>query len=183
MSLIYCHKCYGATQCVCETPTDKSPPREFWIYQDKIDHDDIVSSIEPQYEKDIYTHVIEHSAYLAVKEKCAQLDDHNNRLIDESCKIIKERDKLQQELDAARAEVEAYKACEFTWAQTRRTEIIVRQQLADAQALFTQAHALLKSRDAQIKDYESALSETWPGEFGAVVNAHHKEALNKWRAK
>ena len=170
MSLIYCHKCYGATQCVCETPTDKSPPREFWIYQDKIDHDDIVSSIEPQYEKDIYTHVIEHSAYLAVKEKCAQLDDHNNRLIDESCKIIKERDKLQQELDAARALAQNY------FDEIRANHL-----------LFVK---YVKEYQAQIKDYESALIKAKIYALNPDETVNHNEVaqvvdetLNKWQAK
>ena len=170
MSLIYCHKCYGATQCVCETPADKSPPREFWIYQDKIDHDDIVSSIEPQYEKDIYTHVIEHSAYLAVKEKCAQLDDHNNRLIDESCKIIKERDKLQQELDAARALAQNY------FDEIRANHL-----------LFVK---YVKEYQAQIKDYESALIKAKIYALNPDETVNHNEVaqvvdetLNKWQAK
>lgn len=177
MSLIYCHKCYGATQCVCETPADKSPPREFWIYQDKIDHDDIVSSIEPQYEKDIYTHVIEHSAYLAVKEKCAQLDDHNNRLIDESCKIIKERDKLQQELKAARAEIKNLEQ-DVTELSSKRL-----RQLADVREE-------LENAKAQIKDYESALIKAKIYALNPDETVNHNEVaqvvdetLNKWKVK
>lgn len=173
MSLIYCHKCYGATQCVCETPADKSPPREFWIYQDKIDHDDIVSSIEPQYEKDIYTHVIEHSAYLAVKQELdATKYDHNQ--------MRGVLDNMKQELEAARAE-NYQERCK---TQTK-INLIEQMQFEEKNLLkqLADVREELENAKAQIKDYESALSESWPGEFGAVVNARHRETLNKWRAK
>lgn len=57
-------------------------------------------------------------------------------------------DKLQQELDAARAGLRDWKQ-----EAEMRMYIIVRErtQLTDARELFTQAHALLKSRDAEIE--------------------------------
>lgn len=144
-----------------ETPTDKSPPREFYWDGGMI----IELATNENSDLDWEWHLIEHSAYLAVKE---ELDDAKIKAME----YFDARNDLKQELDAARAEIEAYRACEFTWAQTRRTEIMVRQQLADAQA--------------QIEDYESALEWYAQANYGDIVEDEIDRArnvLNKWKAK
>ena len=113
------------------TPTDKSP-REFDLHF-------LHGSAKVQAKNDVFIlneetiHVIEHAAYLAVKQELADYKRRcsflANEELEESYQWKAKAIKLQEELDAARAEKSVWiKASENVWRE--RDEL--KEQLADA---------------------------------------------------